>query len=53
MYQNFLLEIDTLYYKTLQLSRKAESYFQDIESTFSFDTRQSMSDNSQHLTEPK
>ena len=33
---------DALYYKTLELQRKVESYFQYTKSTFSSDTRQSM-----------
>ena len=41
--------------KTLELPRKAESYFQHTESTFSSDTRRSMKCRiiAKHLTEPK
>ena len=46
---------DALYYKTLELQRKAESYFQPTKSAFSSDTRQSMKRRiiTKHLTEPK
>ena len=41
--------------KSLELQRKAETYFQHTESTFSSDTRQSMKRRiiAKHLTEPK
>ena len=46
---------DALYYKTLEMQRKAESYFQHAKSTFSSGTRQSMKRRiiAKHLTEPK
>ena len=46
---------DVLYYKTLDLQRKAESCFQHTKSTFSSDTRQRMKRRiiAKHLTEPK
>ena len=41
--------------KSLELQRKAESYFQHTKSTFSSDTRQSMKRQiiANYLTEPK